>query len=373
MASNNFVAENVCASLPGACVFGHCVQSNGSAGLSVSCVCRNMFGDNLMFVRINDCSVPALLFPVTMAIVVAIGSFGTVFAAYQTQKSKGRTKTLLELQAVGALSLTATGIDALIEGICGRPFFAFLFVFHTSMFVSYGMLLDMFIQTTALSIMSTSILFTDKVIRFLRIALMTLGPMPTASLALLSFALGSERSPSYNILLWNAGVAWAWSSLAVVILLFGVPITLRSSRIMLEAINSSRPIALHSSPAIDASLMDVRRRIMIFRLWGGIIMPVSLTLSLVLCFGVAYLYHWVALGYFAALAMLFGTIAPIFLTLVLTPRVLKPDSPRIQAASEEAYPAHQWGMRRDFSLQSSKANTTEGKAITQTEQSSYFG
>jgi len=294
-------------------------------------------------------------------------------SAYGMTRTRGRTRELIALQIVAAGGLTISGIDALVEGSTGRAFFFFLFIFQAALFISYGRILDMFIKSTSLQIVLLSPLLatTDRVIGRLRHALLITGPLPAAFLFILSLALGNESSPSYNVELWNACIAVAFPLLSLVILAFGTPITLRSSRLMLQAIDSS-----HNAQSLSPDMVDVRNRIVVFRLWAGFILPFSLALCIILCFGIAYLFRWPVLYYFAAAAMLSGNLGPLVLTYVLSPHPGgsasggKPSSPEHRhrgdaaaaaADDDDDYPAHKWGVRRHFSLESTyKTKTSHG-------------
>jgi len=238
--------------------------------------------------------------------------------------------------------------------------------FHWFMFISYAHMIRVFIDSTRLAPVSLHARMEKDAVLVLHYGLMFCCPLPMTALALFTLALGDESSPTYDARMYNSAVALTFSLIPVVIIVFGTPLTLLSSSRMLAALDASRAIVSVSS---NNNLSDVRRRIVLFRVAGGIVFPICTLLFMVIGFGLAYLERWPVVGYVAFFITLSAMAGPLALTAVLTSRTRlhsvkeesttgpanasttrnapAPGSPaaaRPQGQSDD-YPASKWGRR----------------------------
>jgi len=344
--TTSWTTESICDSNPSSCLFGSCEYVNNLTTLT--CVCSANYADNVFFVRINDCSLPTDLYLATMGVSVGIGALTILLAMFRTLYSTGESRLLVILFGVAALNAMIASLFGLFQGGTGRGFFFFLWLSHFAIFFAYGRLVNLFIETTSQDILFPRRKSTRNIIDVLLTCLMFTCPLPMFALMIISFALGDEANPAYPIKLWNVAFAVNCTLLVGLMLIFGTPLTLIASSDMLAQINSAKPRDADVS-GVSHQLRDVKRRILIFRYFAGVIFPVVSFVSLILCVTCAYFLQWPVLGYISVVILVTFNVAPIVLLVVLTPlskpRKSSKKSVAVQNSASNNFSRTKWGRR----------------------------
>jgi hypothetical protein len=281
------------------------------------CECPNGYEHQRTLIRLADCSSPNGFFEATMAINFIISILTVIYGIMMMKGKRAKLLKMLGFNTLAAFSLAIGCLVALIQGFSGRGFWvgwaSYMWFFA---FATVENLKQLF-SVTFRSIGSR--MKHPTVVRYgfmLEIILMV---VPNGiALPIISFMLGDELSPTYDIASANLNFAINYS-LFPCLLIAATPLTFAVTTEMIKIIDESLQ---HKSPSAISTTKDleiIRSRMKLLRTINTVNYPIFMFLMMPIGVGVSYcVYRWSGLTGVSFVVLFMAATGPggqIYITL----------------------------------------------------------